>query len=169
MNDFSDIENELRALRPRPPSPALLESVTRELDGLQTPVAREDTILRPDRFRPGWLSLGLGLAAAAALFLLARIDFPVAPRVPPALAGTTPKPLPAAQLLPAQFIPAGATRVVYGRQDEGLVFPGGSTSPVRRVRSRGRETLQWHNPGTGASLRVSYPSEEVQFIPVAGQ
>jgi hypothetical protein len=29
--------------------------------------------------------------------------------------------------------------------------------------------LQWNNPQTGASLRVSYPSEEVTLIPVSGQ
>ena len=29
-----------------------------------------------------------------------------------------------------------------------------------------RETLQWKNPATGASLQVSYPSEHVELIPV---
>jgi hypothetical protein len=37
------------------------------------------------------------------------------------------------------------------------------------VRSRTRETLRWRNPNTGASLRVSYPAEEVSLIPVSGQ
>jgi hypothetical protein len=59
--------------------------------------------------------------------------------------------------------------VVYNTQDEGLIFPSGSSEPVRRVRSRSRETWQWRNPDTGASLSVSYPSEEVQLIRVAGQ
>ena len=75
--------------------------------------------------------------------------------------------VPAARL--NSFIAAGASRVVYQTQDEGLLFPRGSSGPVRRVRSRARESLQWHNPETGASLSVSYPSEEVQFIPAAGQ
>ncbi|HEY0370188.1 MAG TPA: hypothetical protein VGC85_11370 [Chthoniobacterales bacterium] len=65
--------------------------------------------------------------------------------------------------------PDGMTRVVYNRRNEGLVFPADSDRPVRRVRSRSHETLQWKNPETGASLRVSYPTEEVELIPVRGQ
>ena len=66
-------------------------------------------------------------------------------------------------------MPAGLTQVVYNTRDEGLHFPEGADQPVRRVRSQKRETLQWRNPGTGTSVRVSYPSEEVTLIPVSGQ
>ena len=61
------------------------------------------------------------------------------------------------------------TQVVYNTRDEGLHFEEGADQPVRRVRSHKRETLQWNNPQTGASLRVSYPSEEVTLVPVTGQ
>jgi hypothetical protein len=54
-------------------------------------------------------------------------------------------------------------------RDEGLHFPAGSDQPMRRLRSQKRETFQWRNPATCASLRVSYPSEEVELIPVSGQ
>jgi hypothetical protein len=37
------------------------------------------------------------------------------------------------------------------------------------MRYHTRETLRWQNPQTGASLRVSYPSEEVVLLPVSGQ
>lgn len=168
MNDFSEIENELRKLRPAQPAAGLIERVRQ---GLDESIANDDPVgkvIRPDRFRRGWIPLGLGLAAAAVLLILARIDFRTAPPAVSNIASATPAFTPAPQLASAQFIPAGATRVVYHTQDEGLLFPGGSAQPVRRVRSRTRETLQWHNPSTGASLRVSYPSEEVQLIPVAG-
>lgn len=168
MNDFSETENELRKLRPVQPSTGLFERVRREIADSAAGDDLGRKIIRPDRFRLGWISLGLGLAAAAILLILARTDFQTAPRVPASAVSTTPAPAPAPQLASAQFIPAGATRVVYHTQDEGLVFPSGSGQPVRRVRSRTRETLQWHNPSTGASLRVSYPSEEIQLIPVAG-
>ena len=59
--------------------------------------------------------------------------------------------------------------MVYSRQDEGLHFPDGANEPVRRVRAQKRETLQWNNPSTRTSLRISYPSEEVTLIPVSGQ
>ncbi len=67
------------------------------------------------------------------------------------------------------FIPAALTQVVYDRKDEGLHYTEGQDEPMRRVRSRKRETVQWKNPQTGASLRVSYPTEEVTLIPVVGQ
>jgi hypothetical protein len=54
-------------------------------------------------------------------------------------------------------------------RDEGLHYSEGSDEPMRRVRSRLRETSQWRNPATGASLLVSYPSEQVELIPVSGQ
>jgi hypothetical protein len=50
-----------------------------------------------------------------------------------------------------------------------LHFADGSERPVRRVRYRTQQTWRWRNPETGASLRVSYPSEEVVLIPVSGQ
>jgi len=67
------------------------------------------------------------------------------------------------------FVPAAVTRVVYHTRDEGLVFPGGQERPARRVRTAQRETLQWRDPQSSASLRVSYPTEEVTLIPVSGQ
>ena len=66
-------------------------------------------------------------------------------------------------------MPDGVTRVVYGTRDEGLVFPNDGGRPVRRIRARSQETLQWRDRETGASLRVSYPTEEVELIPVSGQ
>ena len=68
-----------------------------------------------------------------------------------------------------RMVPSGLTEVVYHTSDEGLHFPDGATEPVRRMRYHTRETLRWQNPQTGASLRVSYPSEEVVLLPVPGQ
>ena len=169
MNDFSEIENELRKLRPALPSPALFERVKRGIAGFEQDIDPADKIVRPARFRTGWVSLGLGLAAAAVLLILTRFDLQKAPSGQGNVASATPAAAPAARAALAQFIPAGASRVVYNTQDEGLIFPSGSSEPVRRVRSRSRETWQWRNPDTGASLSVSYPSEEVQLIRVAGQ
>jgi hypothetical protein len=80
----------------------------------------------------------------------------------------TPAPAPTAQI-DSSFVPSALTQVVYERRDEGLHFTEGADQPVRRVRSRKRETMQWNNPQTGASLRVSYPTEEVTLVPVIGQ
>lgn len=169
MNDFSELENELKKLRPLPPSAELLSRVERGLAGVAGDEALSDKVIRPDRFRINWLSMGIALGAAAVLLIIAHIDLKHPAENIPAVASITPAPSVSTTTLTNQFIPAGATQVVYNTRDEGLHFPSGSAQPVRRLRSQMRETLQWRNPATGASLRVSYPSEQVELIPVSGQ
>ena len=113
--------------------------------------------------------LGFGLAAATALMLLAKVgtDHPAKNQETVAALGSPPAR--SVTTSARQFIPTGMTQVVYPTRDEGLVFAQGAETPVRRLRYRTRETLQWRQPDTGASLRVSYPSEEVVFVPVSGQ
>lgn len=172
MNDFSDLEAELKRLRPRAPSAALATRIEQDLSKPFTKTATAGILPRRAKTRAKWFGLGLGLAAAAALLVLARVNMdrpaqseakvaaskPIAPRLEKAPTNVA-----------RAFVPDGVTRVLYDRSNEGLVFPANSDQPVRRVRSRSRETLKWKNPGTGASLRVSYPTEEVELIPAGGQ
>jgi hypothetical protein len=169
MNDFSELENELKKLRPLPPSTELFSRVERGLGEIAGDDALSDKVIRPDRFRVSWLSMGIALGAAAVLLIIARIDLKHPAKNIPAVASITPAPRVSTSSPTNQFIPAGATQVVYNTRDEGLHFPSGSAQPVRRFRSQMRETLQWRNPATGASLRVSYPSEQVELIPISGQ
>lgn len=171
MNDFSDIEEKLRQMRavsPRPDAIARLEAAMRQ-GSIETD--RRDNVITPMQFRRRW-AIGLGLAAAALILLALRLKFDPVEKLPP-MAALSPRPVPPSSrsetALRDEFVPAGATEVVYRTTDEGLIFPRTSEPPVRRFRSRTRETLQWHNRATGASLRVSYPSEEVKLVPVAGQ
>ena len=167
MNDFSDIESKLRKLRPVQPSADLRTRIERALaEETSTPTA--GVLPHERRFHFNWLSLGLGLTAATALVLFAflRLEGPVQKRS--SLAAITPAPAFSTNSN-AQFVPAGLTQVVYRTRDEGLHFPNNSGQPMRRVRSHSRETLRWRNPTTGASLRISYPSEEVSLVPVTGQ
>jgi hypothetical protein len=176
MNDFNEIENELKKLRPIEPSADLVARVERELAGLEP----NQKVVTPDRFRINWLSLGAGLAAAAALLLFVHLRLDRSPQPQTNVAATSPAQQLArpgesvpwrtrSTIVPPEFVPAGATQVVYRTEDEGLLFPNGSAQPVRRVRASMRETLQWQNRTTGASLRVSYPTEEVSLVPVYGQ
>ena len=123
-----------------------------------------------------WWSLGFGLAAAAVLILFSAVTMErrhehqqtvaqsaAAPETRPVPLGTK------RSASPGRFVPAGGTNLVYNARDEGLHFADGSERPVRRVRYRTQQTWRWRNPETGASLRVSYPSEEVVLIPVSGQ
>jgi hypothetical protein len=171
MNDFSELEAELKKLRPRPASPDLRSRIeiglAQEAAGRGTATA--GVLPKPRRFRPNWFALGLGLAAAATFLLLARVNVD-RPSKAPGLALLSPAPItPATKQAADTFIPAAMTQVVYDRKDEGLHYAEGEETPMRRVHSRKRETVQWNNPQTGASLRVSYPKEEVTLIPVVGQ
>jgi hypothetical protein len=165
MNDFSELEDQLRKLRPAQPSPELAVRIERALAGPETSPATAAVLPRERRFHFNWLQLGLGLAAATALvlFALVRLHEQGTPR--PKTASTTPAPA----ISTAQLIPAGLTQVVYHTRDEGVHFSSNSEQRMRRVRSHSQETLQWRNPKTGATLRISYPAEQVSLLPVSGQ
>ena len=176
MNDFSEIENELKKLRPAQGSRQLFVRIEQRLVG---PEISEHKIIRPNRFRVNWVAIGFGLAAAALFIVLAQISIRQLPDTPkqgdsiaqissapetrPVLTG------PRGAISSSEFVPAGATQVVYNTRDEGLQFPGGSEQPLRRLRYQTHQTWQWRNPVTGASLRVSYPSDEIVLIPISGQ
>ncbi len=173
MNDLSQIENELRKLRPARPSPILFERVEEAMTDRRTGASHA---VKPERTRYNWLSLGFGLAAAAVLVLFAAVKMERQQESGKEIAQTSREPEAAPPLNRAQkststdrFVPAGATRLVYNTRDEGLQFADNSGQPLRRMRYQTHETWQWRNPTTGASLRVSYPSEEVVLIPVSGE
>jgi hypothetical protein len=201
MNDFSELENELRKLRPAQPSPMLVERVgealencrasasapkrkrghftewwrraASDIDGLVRARDRERTSQTPSS---PWWSLGFGLAAAAVLILFAVVTIERRHEQQETVAQTAAAPETRAAPLETEhsttrskFVPAGETNVVYNARDEGLHFADRSGRPVRRVRYNTQQTWRWRNPETGASLRVSYPSEEIVLIPVSVQ
>jgi hypothetical protein len=182
MNDFSELENELKKLRPAQPSPILCERVEEALGKhCRASAAADATHWRRFTETPSnWLSLGLGLAAAAVLVLFGVINLERRQEQGDKIAQNSPAPE-TNPVSPARrdgsggstssnrFVPAGATQVVYNTRDEGLQFARGSEQPLRCLRYQTHQTWQWRNPTTGASLRVSYPSEEVVLIPVSGQ
>ena len=180
MNDFSELENQLRQLCPVAPSENLAARVEHSLAeiGISSASAAPEAGLRGflrrcrGRFTetPYKLSLGLGLAAAAAAFLVfTRLGVDQPPKKTPVIASRSPGLIAPSTVAPVEFVPASLTRVIYRTRDEGLDFSSRFDQPMRRLRSQARETLQWRNPQTGASLRVSYPSEEVSLIPVSGE
>ena len=167
MNDFSELEAELKKLKPAPVSEELVARIARHL--AQPDPAPTAGILPPPRRRVNFWSLGLGLAGAAALVLLGFGHFNEPASTGPALAQEqTASPQPDDDS--SGLLPSSLTRVVYHRHDEGLIFsPNHAERPLRRVRYETRETMQWRDPQTGASLRVSYPAEQVVLTPVSFQ
>lgn len=172
MNDFSDLESQLEALRPAPLREGFIARVEQAMAEPAAPDESADNIIRPPEFRSRWI-IGLSLAAAAAFLLFIRVNFrppetskKLASAAPPATAAPVQS---AQQTLPNTFVPTGNTQVVYHKRDEGLLFAKNSEQPLRRLRSITKETQHWRNPATGALLEVSYPSEQVELIPISAQ
>jgi hypothetical protein len=173
MNDFSEIEAELRKLRPAPISQDLCVRIEGALSTNTTAAVSTAGVLpRPQRRGNLWWSLGLSLAAASVIILVGIAFLEETPHAttPSNVAQSSATPVATGQPNDNGFRPAALTRVVYHRRDEGLIFsPNQSERPLRRVRYDTRETMQWRNPQTGASLRVSYPAEQVVLTPVSFQ
>jgi hypothetical protein len=182
---FQDLENELKALRPRRPSVLLRAQIERELGAAApTDVAAPAPARRyttASTFRT-WKWAGWQLAAAAvvvALLSLAAVLRPGRPAPEAAapaavVAHAQPieprrdEPLVAAAPAPARDVyrPVKAANVLYDLQDEGLVLLDDNT-PARRVRARYVDTYTWKNPATNASLRWSVPRDEVRVLPTS--
>jgi hypothetical protein len=166
MNDFSELESDLKKLRPVPVSDELCARVQL---ALSQPAAgpTAGVIAKPSRKGMVWWSLGLGLTAASALILIWLAFYSEPMPSSRTIAQATASPV---ESVDSGLQPTALTRVVYRQHDEGIVFsPNQSERPLRRVRYDTRETMQWRNPQTGASLRVSYPAEQVVLAPVSFQ
>ena len=158
-DDFTDLENELKQLRPKSVPAALIGRIATDLD---------QATARPGLFA-SWRSWILPVAASLALAVtVTSIPFLVRDRE--VEAGS-----PAVSAGPGQVAktstdrpmkPVHATNVLYDAVNEGIVYLDGKT-PVRRMRLNYLDTITWENPNGGSSLKWTIPREEIYFIPVA--
>jgi hypothetical protein len=147
FEEFADLERELRALSPRPVSPAVLGAIGRSLDGPAAPaVARA----------PFWVTAPVAAALVAAVAWLA------APKPSLAVAdGRATSPNSSARV----YKPIATEAVLYSFEVGSLVaLPDGS--PARTVRNRYMDTIVWRNAETNASLQWSLPRDEVRLVRV---
>ena len=166
MSDFSELETELKKLRPAPVPAGLLARVEHAL-AQPAAVPTAGLLARSAKRSNAWWSLGLGLTTASVLLLIWLAFFAEPPPARPIVGQNATPPV---ETIGSGLQPSALTRVIYRQHDEGLVFsPNQSERPLRRVRYNTRETMQWRNPQTGASLRVSYPAEQVVLAPVTFQ
>lgn len=193
MDDTSlqDLENELKALRPRRPSVLLRARVEHELS--QAPHAAPAAKPTAPRYTSAttlrswkWFSWQMAAAASVALAVSLGVwrwqsagsPAPVAPEqvlvknaIAPAEDAAVPvEPPPASRALAARdsYRPVKAANVLYDLQDEGPVLLEDNT-PARRVRARYVDTYTWKNPATNASLKWSVPRDEVRVMPARFQ
>src|SRR3954464_13659816 len=137
MNDFSELEADLKKLRPRSVSPDLsarIEVSLAETEAAGRGKATAGVLPKQSRFRPNWFALGLGLAAAATFLVLARVNVD-RPSKSTGLALLTPAPITPTAKAVDGFVPSAMTQVVYNTKDEGLHFTEGKDEPMRRLRT----------------------------------
>lgn len=174
-NPHEDIERELQALRPRPPSAALWQRLER---ALAVPPAAARPRYRSATTLTSWKWAGWQIAtAAAAVAILAtsgvmRLASPAAapaaasPADPAAIARSASSQAASVPSAAADFYrPVRATNVLYDMTEEGLVELD-SDLEARRTRYRYIDTITWQNQKGNATVRWSIPREEVRLIPV---
>jgi hypothetical protein len=170
-DDFSDLEAELKRMRPRAPSAELRNRLAAALDRPDAPPAPAATARRSAIPRPAW-QWALGFTAVAAAVVLALVTArqpalvdPVADQTARSANGTVVAPIPPATSAADFYKPVSAENVLYDSRDEGLVTLDDGTA-ARRVFQRYLDTYTWRNPRTNASLRWTVPRDEVRVIPV---
>jgi hypothetical protein len=199
MDDTSlqDLENELKALRPRRPSVLLRARVEHELSqssaSAATPATAEPKRATAPRYTSAttlrswkWFSWQMAAAAGVALAVSLSVwHWQTAETAAPAASeqslAQNAKPLPtfppvatepanSSRALAARdsYRPVKAANVLYDLQDEGPVLLEDNT-PARRVRARYVDTYTWKNPATNASLKWSVPRDEVRVMPTRFQ
>lgn len=165
-DDFSQLEAELKALRPAVPSARVNARIEAELTTTAAVTERARVVRHTSRV---WWLWAAALPAAAAVALLAVVWARRAPMgaMGSRGAGTS---LAAAQLAAATelFKPVAAENVLYAVSDEGLVTLDDGTA-ARRERLQYVDTITWKNPRTNASVRWTMPREEVRVVPVKFQ
>ena len=174
---LQQLEDELKSLRLRSPSPQLVDRLTNELAAETDALAAPPVTVRPYTTATnlgswkwlGWRAAGLAAAlavGATVTFLVFQSQPPAATEPPARLAVTTPvDPTPADR--PAdRYQPVAAANVLYDVKDEGTVEMAGGAS-VRQVRARYVDTYTWKNPRNNASIKWTVPRDEIRVLPAS--
>lgn len=158
-----EFAEQLRAMRPAEPSPALEKRISESISA-----ARRKTAYTRWRMWAAWGSFATAAAALVVFGLTlfqggaARQTLPPAgetPAEPPLVVGQTPTED------PESFEPVLAENNLKGRVDEGIVFlKNGLTA--RRYRYEFVDRVVWRNPADGAVVEMEIPRDEVVLIPV---
>jgi hypothetical protein len=178
MND-SEIEDQLRLLKPAAPSAELPGRIERELAMNVASSPTAGVITRPSKPSPfwhwvrdlGWAGAG-AVTALMAVALYSAADKSAAPPAGPTpmLASVTP-PVGPSVTAPAEeqaFEPTESSRELVAVNDSNELLDT-EDGPVREVRYTYRERLAWAHPGTGARLEIEVPREDVYLLPVSLQ
>ena len=151
-DEFTDLETELKQLRPRGLRPEFAAGLGRE--GAVRPRRTAEVV---------WLWPVLGAVAAFVLVAGGWHQFSpvglVRPSTPSsAFASARPEPL-------ARMVPSKAVNLLYAASDGGIVRFADQTA-ARKVRLQYVDSITWRDPSGRTSLQCTVPRDEVYFLPV---
>jgi len=170
-DDFSDLEAELKRMRPCAPSSELQSRLAATLDRPAAPTAQPVRIDHSVIFRRAWRWVLWPAAAAAAvalaLVVMHRPDSvrSSAGQAAHPVSGTAAEPLATTTAAADRYEPVSAENVLYDSRDEGLITLEDGTA-AHRVFQCYLDTYTWRNPRTHASLSWTVPRDELRVIPV---
>jgi hypothetical protein len=169
MNE-SELEKELRSLRPANPSPKLAEQIAADLKNGPARVheAAAGLLIRPPAKQHAWQIMRPWLLTLSSVSAVMLGFLAVSTWMKPGAATNASKPEPAAPVFTLNEIPDQSVDELIDAQDEGLVF-GEDEEPQRQVRMVYLERHTWTNPQTGAVVEFEVPREDIILMPVAMQ
>ncbi len=179
IEDFSPLENQLRALRPAAPSSALERRLA---EALREPLPQSRGWWEWLGFHHPMAAIGWGVAVptTAAVMAVTLLHLAVVTPGPSdanrasardartARLRSTPNDLLTREDDSSEIEDGNASSVLYETSDEGVVLTN-QQQPARRIRYRSEDTIQWRNARTGANIEVSYPREEVVLTPISAK
>jgi hypothetical protein len=161
---LQELENELKALKPRRASARWLDQINRELAAELPAAARPRYVSATNLGSWKWLNWRTA-SLAAALVLLATVALVnLRPAAPAAIAAPDATPIATQSPSEPAYEPVAAANVLYELKDEGVVKLAGDAT-ARQVRARYVDTYTWKNPRTNASIKWTVPRDEIRVIP----
>jgi uncharacterized integral membrane protein len=182
MSEFDDLEDELRSLRPKPPTPAFTARVEDALGDAGTVAVRRITDSSSNRSsKLLYFVLSTSMLAAllvAVFFMISSDSTDLTPRTQP---GTTPlskaeeyseSPIHGVSMeelesfsgMPVDgWLDPQVNQRLLRRVDEGLI-DGPDNSPVRQVRYHYLDETIWMHPASDIRILSTTPRQEVFLI-----
>ena len=165
----SDLENELRALRPSAPPADLEKAIGVELARLASTTPTAGVIARPRESRLarllGGLCWAMGGAAAAVIATVYLSVIKTAPQTEPVQMASAKRSQSAA---PSYFEPTESDRELLWAEASDLVYDE-DEQPAQVLSYTSIERHVWANPTTGARLEVEVPREDRVLVPISFQ
>jgi hypothetical protein len=150
FEDFTELEAELRELRPL----ALSNDLIRRVDkALAKPISSPLGVTTHGVFE--WLAWPIAASFVGAVAWLSN----------GAVSGTKNPEAAEKAAVAANYKPVGTENILYDVREEGLTTLADGT-PAKQIRDRYMDIITWKNATASSSVRWTVPRDEIRLVPV---